>query len=71
MKFELKNSGGSDTAFHISVLVDDKEVGILYLNEIELEYLIKIMKFGSRDMENISFINSAYTDSDTYEDLDS
>jgi len=70
MKFELKNSGGSDTAFHISVLVDEKEVGILYLNEIELDYLIKIMKYGSRDMENISFINSAYTDTDSYEDLD-
>ena len=70
MKFELKNAGGSDTASHISVLIDNKEVGILYLNEIELENLISIFKFGARENENAEFVNSAYVDTDSYEDLD-
>lgn len=70
MKLELVNAGGSEVAYHIAVKINDKEVGILYLKDEELDQLVKTIKFGSVGNEAVEFINSAYVDEEDIEDVD-
>ena len=62
MKIELTNSSNSNTALHISVKINDKDVGILYLNEKELNEFIKVLKFGVLNSDNVEFENNCYID---------
>jgi len=63
MRIELQNSGGTESAHHISVLIDNAQAGILYLNDLELDKLVKIIRYGCRD-NDVEFINNAYIDND-------
>lgn len=69
MKIELTNSSNSNTALHISVKIDDKDVGILYLNENELNEFIKVLKFGTLNSEGVELENNCYiNDDDEFDD---
>jgi hypothetical protein len=68
MKIELQNTGSTDRAHHISVVIDDGQAGILYLNDTELDKLIKIIRYGCRENE-VEFINNAYIDNDSDEEV--
>lgn len=67
MKIELQNTGSTERAHHISIVIDDTQAGILYLNDTELDKLIKIIRYGSRE-NDVEFINNAYIDNDADEE---
>lgn len=64
MKIELTNSSNSNSALHISIKIDDKDVGILYLNEDELNKFIKVLKFGALNSDDVELENNCYIDED-------
>jgi len=68
MKIELNNTSNSSSAFHISISIDDKEVGILYLTEKELDLFLKTLKFGYLNMEGVEVENNCYIDNNDEED---
>lgn len=68
MKFEFVNLNSSQTGAHVKVLANDKEVGILYLNDEELDALLDLIHKGSVNSDT-DFINSLSSDSD-FDDLD-
>lgn len=68
MKIELNNTSNSNSAYHIAVSLDDKEIGILYLTEDELETFLKVLKFGHLNMDNVEVENNCYNDDDYNED---
>lgn len=67
MKIELNNTSNSNSAFHISISIDNKEVGILYLTENELDKFLKTLKFGHLNMEDVEVENNCYIDNDDEE----
>lgn len=62
---EKVNSSGSNV--HVKLLINNKDVGILYLKEEEADILIKCLKHGSIHSD-ISLESKIYSDD---EDLDS
>ncbi|NBP02653.1 MAG: hypothetical protein EBU90_21550 [Proteobacteria bacterium] len=68
MKFEFVNLNSSQTGAHVKVLANNKEVGILYLNDEELEALLDLIHKGSVHSD-AHFVNSLSEDSD-FDDLE-
>lgn len=62
MKIELTNNNISKSALHISVKINDKDVGILYLTDDELNDFIRALKFGTINTEGVEFENNCFTD---------
>jgi len=63
MRIELQNIGGTERAQHISVIIDNTQAGILYLSDMELDNLIKVISYGSRE-NDVEFVNNVYIDND-------
>lgn len=61
------HSSGPDSA-HVKLLINDKDVGILYLKEEELDTLVKCLKKGIYDSDT-NFETDIYDDNN-YEDED-
>jgi len=71
MKIELVNLQETDTAVHVKVLADSKEVGVLYLSKQELDSLLDLIRKGITK-SSTEFVNSLNIDDcqDDLEDLD-
>ena len=68
MKIEFAHLANTDTSTHVKVLADGKDVGVLYLSNVELDALLDLVRKGVRD-SSTDFINSINVD-DCDDDLD-
>ena len=64
---EKINSSGS--IVHVRLLINNKDIGVLYLKEEEADILIKCLKHGSLNSD-INLESKIYTDDNEDEDLD-
>ena len=69
MKFEFVNNNATESGAHVKVLANDKEVGILYLNDEEIEALLDLIRRGTYDSTH-EFVNSLYVDEEDYDEED-
>lgn len=72
MKIELENIQNTDHGVHVKVLANNKEVGVLYLSNDELEAILDLIRKGVHN-SSTEFVNSLNVDdySDDFEDTDS
>ena len=71
MKIELVNIQSMQTGMHVKVLADNKEVGILYLSNEELDAFLDLIRKGVTN-SSTEFVNSLHTDDglEDFEDQD-
>lgn len=71
MKIELVNVQNMQTGMHVKVLADNKEVGVLYLSNEELDAFLDLIRKGVTK-SSTEFVNSLHIDDglEDYEDQD-
>jgi hypothetical protein len=68
MKFEFSHLASTASCVHVKVMANNKEVGILYLNNEELDALLDLIRKGISS-SSVEFINNISVD-DGADDLE-
>lgn len=66
-KITLEKINSSNGVYHVKLLIDGKDVGVLYLKEEEAQVLLNCLKFGRSESEVALDIN-IFDDEDEFED---
>jgi len=66
IELQLVDTHGEDT-YHVKVLVNGKDVGILYLNEEEGEIITKLLQRGAT-ASDAQFSSDLFDQEEDYED---
>jgi len=69
-KIRLEKIYSSNSSLHVKLLVNDKDIGVLYLKEDEAELLIQALRHGVRNAETELESNIFDTEDDFDGDID-
>ena len=69
-KISLEKIHSSNGVYHVKLLINDKDVGALYLKEEEAEALLSCLKFGRSESETSLNVNIFDEDDDFEDDID-